>query len=190
MDDKPRKMKKSDRARAAIAEAARVLFAGQGYERTTIRDIAAAARIDPSMVMRYYGSKDRLFAEVAVFDLDLPDIGAIDRDRIGETLVAHFLHMWEGEGAQGGFPILLRSAASNDFAAARMQQLFAGQILPAMLAVGGPESAARRAGLVATQMLGLALTRYVLRLPPVAMLDHETIVREIGATVQRYATGS
>lgn len=191
MNDKPLKMKKSDRTRAAIAAAAQQIFAAQGYERATIRDIAAAADIDPTMVMRYFGSKDRLFAEVAEFDLDLPDVAALDRERVGETLVAHFLSVWEGErGSGGGFPILLRSAASNDYAAARMQQLFAAQVLPAMLALGPPETAPRRAGLVATQMLGLALTRYVLRLPPVVMLDGDTIVREIGATVQRYATGT
>lgn len=193
MNDKPLKMKKSDRTRAAIAAAAQQIFAAQGYERATIRDIAAAADIDPTMVMRYFGSKDRLFAEVAEFDLDLPDVAALDRERIGETLVAHFLSVWEGQGGSaggGGFPILLRSAASNDYAAARMQQLFAAQVLPAMLALGPPASAPQRAGLVATQMLGLALTRYVLRLPPVVMLDRETIVREIGATVQRYATGA
>jgi AcrR family transcriptional regulator len=112
MNDKPLKMKKSDRTRAAIAAAAQQIFAAQGYERATIRDIAAAADIDPTMVMRYFGSKDRLFAEVAEFDLGLPDIAALDRDRIGETLVAHFLSVWEGQGGSaGGFPILLRSAA-------------------------------------------------------------------------------
>jgi len=184
MNDKPLKMKKSDRTRAAIAAAAQRIFASQGYERATIREIAAAAGIDPTMVMRYFGSKDRLFAEVAEFDLDLPDLAALD-----ETLVAHFLSVWESESG-GGFPILLRSATSNDYAAARMQQLFAAQVLPAMLVLGPPDSAPQRAGLVATQMLGLALARYVLRLPPVVMLDRDTIVREIGATLQRYATGA
>lgn len=188
MTDKPLKMKKSERSRAAIEAAARRLFAEQGYERTVIRDIAAAAGIDPAMVIRYFGSKERLFAEVADFDLGLPDIASLDPGRIGETLVGHFLKLWEGEGADGGLPILLRSAASNDFAAARMQQLFAAQILPVMLAVGPAETAAKRAGLAATQMLGLALTRYVLRLPPVVALDRDTILREIGATVQRYVT--
>ncbi len=77
MKDKPLKMKKSDRSRAAIEAAARRLFAEQGYERTVIRDIAAAADIDPAMVMRYFGSKERLFAEVADFDLRLPRPGFI-----------------------------------------------------------------------------------------------------------------
>ena len=190
MTDKLLKMKKSERTRAAIEAAARRLFAEQGYERTVIRDIAAAAGIDPAMVIRYFGSKERLFAEVADFDLGLPDVTALDRARIGETLVAHFLTMWEGEQANGGLAILLRSAASNEFAAQRMQQLFAAQILPVMLAAGPAATAPQRAGLAASQMLGLALTRYVLAFPPVVALDHATIVREIGATVQRYATGT
>ena len=187
MNDKPLKMKKSERTRATIEEAARRLFAEQGYERTVIRDIAAAAEIDPAMVIRYFGSKDRLFAEVADFDLGLPDVASIDRARVGETLVGHFLALWEGEGANGGLPILLRSAASNEYAAMRMQQLFAAQVLPVILALGPSETAAKRAGLVASQILGLALTRYVLRLPPVVALDRDTILREVGATVQRYA---
>ena len=189
MKDKPLKMKKSDRSRAAIEAAARRLFAEQGYERTVIRDIAAAADIDPAMVMRYFGSKERLFAEVADFDLRLPDVASIDRSLVGVTLVDHFLDLWEGEGANGGLPILLRSAASNEFAATRMQQLFAAQVLPVILSLGPPETAATRAGLGASQILGLALTRYVLRFPPAVALSRDTIRHEIGATIQRYATG-
>ena len=189
MTDKPLKMKKSERTRAAIEAAARRLFAEQGYERTVIRDIAAAADIDPAMVIRYFGSKDRLFSEVADFDLGLPDVASIDPARMGQTLVAHFLALWEGDGANGGLPVLLRSAASNDFAAARMQQLFAAQVFPVILSLGPTETASQRAGLVASQILGLALTRYVLTLPPVVALDRDTILAEVGTAVQRYATG-
>ena len=189
MVDKPLKMKKSERTRAAIEAAARRLFAEHGYERTGIRDIAAAAAIDPAMVIRYFGSKDRLFAEVADFDLGLPDVAGIDPAQVGRTLVAHFLALWEGDSANGGLPVLLRSAASNEFAATRIQQLFAAQVLPVLLSLGPPETAPQRAGLVASQILGLALTRYVLALPPVVALDRETMLAEVGATVQRYATG-
>jgi len=189
MVDKPLKMKKSERTRAAIEAAARRLFAEHGYERTGIRDIAAAAAIDPAMVIRYFGSKDRLFAEVADFDLGLPDVAGIDPAQVGRTLVAHFLALWEGDSANGGLPVLLRSAASNEFAATRIRQLFAAQVLPMLLSLGPPDTASQRAGLVASQILGLALTRYVLALPPVVALDRETILAEVGATVQRYATG-
>src|SRR5436190_14098251 len=88
--------RRSDATRAAILGAARERFAADGYERATIRAIAADAGIDPAMVMRYYGSKDRLFAAAAEFDLRLPDLTSVPRTRLGETLVGHFLDRWEG----------------------------------------------------------------------------------------------
>src|SRR5262245_24774569 len=88
---------KSDRTRAAILASAATLFAAHGYERTTVRDIAAGAGIDPSMVIRYFGSKDELFARVAEPDLRLPDLRTVAHAQIGETLVRHFLSVWEDE---------------------------------------------------------------------------------------------
>ena len=189
MDQKSKKPTKSDYTRAAILAAAQKLFAGQGYERTTVRDIAAIAEIDPALVIRYFGSKDELFARVAVFDLKLPDLSKIDRSKIGEMLVRHFLSLWEGENAIGGMPIMLRSAASNEVAANKLREVFMGQVLPALSRAGGRSGAAERAGLVSSQLLGLALCRYVLKLPPVVGLSRDTIIREVGQTIQRYATG-
>jgi AcrR family transcriptional regulator len=180
---------KAIRTRQAIEDAARDLFSANGFERTTVRDIGAQAGIDPAMVIRYFGSKDALFAEVAMPDLRLPDLAGVAPDSVGETLVRHFLLQWEGEEAGGGMPVLLRSAASNEEAAARLREIFRAQVFPAIAAAGPPETAPVRAGLVASQLLGLALTRYILKLPPVVALPLETIVREVGATIQRYATG-
>ena len=81
--------KKSDRTRTAITEAARQLFRDRGYERTTVRDIAAAAEVDPALVIRYFGSKDQLFAHSAEIRLDFPDMAALRRPADGlETLTA------------------------------------------------------------------------------------------------------
>ncbi|WP_405980385.1 hypothetical protein [Streptomyces sp. NBC_00158] len=63
---------------------------------------------------------------------------------------------------------LLRSAVTNERAAARMREVFAAQVAPALAAALGPDRAARAAGLVAAQLLGLGLSRYLLRLPGVA----------------------
>lgn len=189
MASSPSRSRKSDRTRASILAAAEKLFASLGYERTTVREIATRAAIDPAMVIRYFGSKDALFAEVAKFDLNLPDLGRIDRDSMGETLVSHYLGLWEGKHANAGLQILLRSAASNDYAASKMRGMFAAQVLPAIARVGSRSTAAERAGLVASQLLGMALCRYVLKLPPIASMKPKTIVKEVGATVQRYATG-
>lgn len=180
---------KSDVTRARILAAAGSLFSEQGYERTTIRDVAARAAIDPSMVMRYFGSKEGLFAKAAAFDLRLPDLSGVSRTKIGATLVGHFLDVWENEGG-GGLIILLRAAASNEGAAETIREILTLQILPLVQRISPGPLAPVRAGLVATQMLGLALGRYILKLPPVASLSRAKVVRHVGPTVQRYVCGT
>jgi AcrR family transcriptional regulator len=181
--------RRSVRTRAAILDAAQRLFALHGYERTTIRDVAAEAAIDPSMVMRYFGSKDELFVASAVMDLTLPDLGAVAAADVGATLTRHFLGMWEGQDGKSASAILLRSAASNEYAARRVREVFAAQIVPMVARVGGRNDVEVRAGLVMTQLLGLALCRYILQIPPVAGLSVEEVVKSIAPTIQRYATG-
>src|SRR5919108_810676 len=114
-------------AREAILAAARARFAADGYDRATVRAIAADAGIDPSMVMRYFGSKKQLFALTAEFDLRLPDLAAAPRDQVGRVLATHLLHRWE---ADDGLQILLRTATTDDDAAERMRAIFAGQLVP------------------------------------------------------------
>jgi AcrR family transcriptional regulator len=98
-----------------------------------VRNIAAKASIDPAMVIRYFGSKDELFVRAAAFDLRLPDLSKIKRSQIGETLIRRFLELGEGFT---GMTILLRSAASNEYAASKVRKLFAAQVLPAFARVG------------------------------------------------------
>ncbi|MCU7726901.1 TetR family transcriptional regulator [Actinoplanes sp. KI2] len=181
-------VRRSDATRAAILVAARERFASDGYERATIRSIAADADIDPSMVMRYYGSKEKLFAAAAEFDLQLPDASAIRAEEIGAVLARHFLHRWEGDDT---LTALLRAAATNEAAADRMRDLFGAQLLPVVAAVcPDPADAPRRAGLVASQMLGLALCRFVLRLPPMVAMPAEEAAGWVGPTIQRYLTSA
>ncbi len=138
----------------------------------------------PSMVMRYFGNKEKLFAAAADFDLHLPDLSDVPPDQIGATLAAHFVERWEADEA---LMVLLRTAVTNEDVAGRMREIFASQLGPlAVRLTGDPATAARRAGLVATQMLGLALCRYVLRLPPVVEMTHQDVVAWLGPTLQRY----
>jgi AcrR family transcriptional regulator len=183
--DKPRR---SDATRAAILSAARERFAADGYERATIRAIAAEAGIDPAMVMRYYGSKERLFAAAAEFDLRMPDLTAAPAGTAGATLVRHFLDRWESDET---LTALLRAGMTNEAAADRMRAIFAAQ-LPSAFAPLCPDPAQLpvRAGLVSTQVLGLALARYVLRLPPVVHMSHDEVVGWLAPTIERYLTGS
>ncbi len=178
--------RRSDVTRAAILAAARERFASDGYERATIRAIAADANIDPAMVMRYYGSKEKLFAAAAEFDLRLPDLAGVVPDRLGEVLVGHFLDRWEGDETMTA---LLRAGVTNEAAAERMREIFAGQLALAAAALcADPGEVPVRAGLVATQILGFALGRYVLRLPPVVAMPRDEVIRWLAPTIQRYLT--
>jgi AcrR family transcriptional regulator len=178
----------SQDTKASILAAARERFAADGYDRTTIRAVAADAAIDPAMVMRYFGNKEKLFAAAADFDLQLPDLADVPREQIGVTLAAHFVERWEADEA---LMVLLRTGVTNEDVAGRMRAIFAGQLGPIAATLSGdPSTAARRAGLVATQILGMALCRYVLRLPPVVEMTREEITAWLGPTLQRYLLGS
>jgi AcrR family transcriptional regulator len=176
--------------RRAILAAARQSFAAHGYQATTIRGVAAAAGVDPSMVMRYYDSKAGLFRAAIDVDLHLPDLAGQPPQRLGEVLARHFVTRWEGRLADDAITLLLRSAVARDDAAEQMRTIFAAQVLGAVESLAGrsPETA-RRAGMVGSQLLGLALTRYVLRLPPVAAMDAPTLVATVAPVLQHYLTG-
>lgn len=173
----------SAETKAVILAAARERFGATGFQATTIRAVAADAGIDPSMVMRYFGNKDQLFAAAAEFDLKFPDFTSADRDQLGKLLVGHFLRRWAEDDA---LVILLRSSTTNAEAAQRMREIFGTQLQPLVAARVPAGEAAQRAGLIATQILGLALCRFVLRLPPVVDLSHDEVVEWLGPTIQRY----
>jgi AcrR family transcriptional regulator len=173
----------SQETKAVILAAARERFGAVGFQAATIRAIAADAGIDPAMVMRYYGSKDKLFAAAAEFDLGFPDFAMIERTQVGRSLVRHFLDRWDGDEA---LVILLRSSATNGEAAQRMHEIFGTQIQPLVATFVPADESAARAGLIATQILGMALCRFVLRLPPVVEMSRDEIVEWLGPTIQRY----
>ena len=185
MDDSTPSPRRSDATKAAILAAAREHFAASGYQAATIRAIAASAEIDPAMVMRYFGNKEGLFAQAAEFDLRLPDLTALPKREVGPGLVRHFLQRWEDDET---LMALLRAAVTNESAAARLQSIFATQMAPLIARLCGEPraAAASRAGLIASQILGLALCRYILKLPPVVGLKPDEIVGRVGATVQAY----
>ncbi|MFC5834068.1 TetR family transcriptional regulator [Nonomuraea insulae] len=175
--------------KAGILAAARERFAADGYDRATIRAIAADAGIDPAMVMRYFGNKERLFAAASEFDLRLPDVRDLPRGEIAATLVRHFLNRWEsGESLR----ILLRTGITNESAAERLRSIFAEQLVPAVAALSpdperdpeqAPERAPTRAGLVSAHLLGIALCRYVLKFPPLTAMSREEVVAAIAPAV-------
>jgi AcrR family transcriptional regulator len=187
-DPAPRR-RKSDDTRDAILAAARALFAEVGYQAATVREIAARAGADPALVIRYFGGKEALFVRVTDFDLGTLVLDGIPRDGIGRHLVRHFLDIWEGPRSNGALVVLLRTASTSEAAAARMRTIFAAQVRPAIAAtLADPAEADTRAGLIASHVLGIALCRHVLHLPPVVAMSADRLIATVGRTLQGYLT--
>ena len=178
--------KRSDETRAAILSAAQQLFAKSGFDRTTVREIAQLAGIDPALVIRYFGSKEALFADAVKIEVNLPDLDNTPQDKKGEALLNHFLFQWESSPAKDVYHVLLRCAAANEHAAERARTIFATQILSGIAKIKHQKNPAKCAGLIATQFMGLALCRYIIQLPPIVAMSHPELIRYIGPTIQSY----
>src|SRR6266704_2493597 len=145
-----------------------------------------AVRRSESTKARILAAARKHFAAAAEFDLRLPDLTAVPRATVGAVLVGHFLDRWESDDS---LQALLRAAVSHQVAVARMRAIFATQVMPAVAPLCKDRAtAATRVGLIATQMLGMALCRYVLRLPPVVALDRAALIGWLAPTIQRYLT--
>jgi AcrR family transcriptional regulator len=184
--------------REAILSASRVQFAEHGYEGATIRSIARAAGVDPALVHHYYGSKEKLFAAAMQLPLIPSEVitAALTQRDPGESLGTHMvrtaLSVWESAEVRDAFLTMLRSALTSEHAAAMLREFITEAILRplASAADGGvAERTAFRASLVGTQILGLALGRYLLRFEPVATASADELAAAVGPTIDRYLTG-
>ncbi|MEW2075387.1 TetR/AcrR family transcriptional regulator [Streptomyces sp. NPDC013433] len=110
----------------------------------------------------------------------------LPREGVGRALVTHFLPMWEESDVLAA---LLRVGATDEVGAERMRGVFRDQVLPlARRFCPDPEQVPVRAALVSSHLLGLALTRHVLRFPPAVALDTEEAVAWPAPAVQRCLT--
>jgi AcrR family transcriptional regulator len=181
----------SQDTRGQIVSAARAQFGARGYDATSMRAIAAEAGVDPALVHHYFGGKEQLFAACMQLPLDpsveLPDLLAGDQAEIGARLVRLQLRLWSEEGGRDSMMALVRSAASNEQAAAMMRE-FVTSVLLARLspAVGTGEDAPLRAAGAASQLIGMAFARYVVKVPALAEASEEALVRTVGPAVQSY----
>jgi AcrR family transcriptional regulator len=192
--------------RAAILAAARSRFASDGYDKTTIRAVASDAGIDPSMVMRYYGSKANLFQASAAIDLPVPGqqangAAAPDEPRTAQSpgsagsagdLAEQYAHMfiehWE-KGENEIERMVLRTAMTHPEAIAQVQQLFDEQVAPPLLAALGDDPDARlRAALVLSQTLGIVLCRYLYGLEPISSADPRILQDAVRDVIRLHLT--
>jgi AcrR family transcriptional regulator len=180
-------------SRDAVLAAAKQRFATEGYEKTTLRAIAQDAHVDPSMVLYLFGSKEALFRESLRLILD-PDVlvAALtggDEPDIGTRMVRTYLQIWETPDTAASMRAMLQSATSNSDAQDAFRAFMQNYVLTAVSGVlGGGEHARLRAMLAASSLVGTAMLRYVMQVPPLATLSGDEVVRLIAPTVTRYLT--
>jgi AcrR family transcriptional regulator len=180
------------RTREAILASARRLFAARGYDRTSLRAIAADAGVDPALVAHFFGTKQRLFVEVVEFPFDpaetLPAILAGDPGTIGTRLARLIVGLLETTEARARITGVVRAAASEPEAARMVRELLTREVWAPAASALGVEDAELRMNLVGSQIVGLVMARYVVAAEPLASLPPEELVAAIGPTLQRYLT--
>lgn len=179
--------------RQAILSAARQAFAERGFDGASIRQIATSAGVDPALVHHYFGAKDKLF--LATMDSPINPADVIPKvieggiDGIGERLVRTFLGVWDSPAGSSA-AALFRSAMQHEWSARMLREFLVTQVLRRV--VGhlplDPAEAPRRAALVASQMAGLVMVRYILKIEPMTTMSQDEIVYSIAPTIQRYLT--
>ena len=179
--------------RDAILEAARQSFADSGYDATTIRAISSAAGVDPALVHHFFGTKAVLFAAAVDFPVApralLPGIFDNDIDDAGERLVRLFLSLWENPTSRRRLLAIVKSAVRYDTAATMLREFLTREIVGTFVQALDTPDAELRATLVGSQLIGLAMARYIVKLPPLATAPTEVIVAAYAPTIQRYLNG-
>lgn len=174
-----------------MLRAAKSQFALHGYEKTTLRAIADEAHVDPSMVLYLFGSKAELFRESMKLVLDpqvfTDQLTTDDDDDLGFRIVRAYLGIWEQPDTATSMVSMLQSATSNSDAHEAFREFLHSYVMTAVTeALGGADEARLRAMLAATSLVGTAMLRYVMRVPPLSTLTVDEVVTLVGPSVQRY----
>jgi len=178
--------------RAEVLGAARASFAEKGFRGTTIRAVAAAAGVDPALVHHYFGSKDDLFVAALEIPVDprevLAPVVAAGPDGAGERLLRAFLGVWDDPEVQPGLLAMVRSLVADD-TGGLVREAFIPVVVGPVLAELVPDRPEVRVPLVASQVAGLILARYLLAVPAMAQMSADDVVARIGPVLQHYLTG-
>ena len=178
--------------RAHVLEAARSSFAQQGFRGTTIRAVASAAGVDPALVHHYFGTKDDLFLAAMELPVDPREVIAHVTEGPVEAVAARFLTAFLGVWDDPAIQPALLTVARRVLEPGGGRLLSHGFLPVVVQPIGvrlGLDRAEHRMTLVASQVMGLILMRYVLRVEPLASLSKEAVVETYAPTIQRYLTG-
>jgi AcrR family transcriptional regulator len=177
--------------REAVLGAARRLFAAHGYERTTIRAIGREANVDAALVHHFFGTKEQVFVAAMAFPFDPADlireVEHVPRDELAQRLVRFFLSVWRDPQTRAPFVAILRSANTNDQAAAMLREFISSALLARMAGtLGLPRLRLEGA---AAQLVGIALVRYVIGIEPLASAPEDEIVALVTPVIEYYLSG-
>jgi len=180
--------------REEILAAARESFAKRGYDATSLRRVAADAGVDPALVRRFFGSKEGLLVAALTVTMSpgerLAQAVEGDPGRLGERMVGYFLSVWEESPNREVMIGIIRSACSNERGATLLRNFIAGEVIARLAGALDARERQLRAGLVGSQLVGLALVRYVVKIEPLASASAATLSATVGPTLQRYLTGN
>ncbi|MDR7160264.1 TetR family transcriptional regulator [Arthrobacter sp. BE255] len=181
-------------SREHILATARRLFAEHGFDGTSLRQIAREASVDPAMIHHFFKGKDELFALSVALPADparvLEGVDQHDPEHRAEAIVRAVLKLWESP-AQHSLVAFIRGTIGSRAKTLLLREVVTRTVISRIMAgvPGPPEEVALRGNLVATQVVGVMLVRYVVRLEPLASASPEEVVRLVAPNVQRYLTG-
>lgn len=178
--------------RDTITAAAARLFAAQGFDRTSLRQVAREAGVDPALVSHYFTSKAALFVAVtrppAEVGEQLPGIVAGDRAVVGRRVAQLVVGLLESEDNRRRVLGLVRAAATEDEAATMVRELIMTQVLGPVAAAVGLDRPELRTALVGSQVVGLVMARHVVGLPPLVALPPDDLVEVLAPVFQHWFT--
>jgi AcrR family transcriptional regulator len=179
--------------RERILTSARELFARNGFDKTSIRAVAAAAGVDPALVHHYFGTKHKLFTSAIHIPIDpmvvLGPLRETPVEELGLKLPSVVLPLWDSELGTALIAELRSMLAGTDIGFIRtfMREVIVVEV--AARVDDPPGTGIIRAEFVASQMAGVLMARYLLALEPFASLPAEQIAETIAPNLQRYLTG-
>ncbi|GAA4736796.1 TetR/AcrR family transcriptional regulator [Phytohabitans rumicis] len=179
----PQGERKGERTRRRILETARRLFAEFGYERATIRAIAAAAEVDKSSILQYFGSKQELFRAAVHWHIPIEEMTTDDPVQTVHNLMHGMLTSWAAD-PNSPMAVLLRASMTSEEAAELLRHHITAEIVDPVAATLDDPDAHLRAALSGAMMMGIAAQRYLLKMPYVADVDLDDILRLAGPAIR------
>ncbi|HEY2500163.1 MAG TPA: TetR family transcriptional regulator [Mycobacterium sp.] len=161
-----------------MLEAARAIFGDVGYERATIRGIAATANVDKSSVVKYFGSKQKLFEEAATWTIPIDDVVSADPSQTAENLARGMLAAWAAD-SNSPMAVLLRASMTSEEAANLLRTHITSHAVSTIAKTIDAPDARLRAALIGAILMGIASQRYLLRMPDLVDVDMEHLLRLI-----------